>query len=441
VKQLRSLFSNTGVLLLIAALAVGLAWLLGSRAAQKAAETVSTDAISQSPLATPVPATPPATATHPVIPVIVTVFPTPTPAPSPTPTATFEPLSDKPIEGYIFGPPELIAPRGYIEIAGWLPGSSEELIVSDFEDEHYLVEFLNVKTGQRQRVVETSQNIVGKPVWLPAVRQMAYLAQDKSGALNLYLSSAAGKPNSSTLALGNLSSPLAPAPDGKNVLVFDNSMRQLLRVGQETPVARRLSVADLPSAGGTGPFARYQDAWSDKTDWLAYYSPEKFVLINSQTGESRNVDLGKTSPGIEKFWAAYATWSPDGQRLALVVTSDSPFQTISFTQLAIFDLSTGNLQLIKDNFAYVTNVAWSPDKSNVLISATTGQLDGYDISALFLVNIDTGQISPVPVAPKDALGFSPFSSLAWSPDGKQVIVGYAERPGKSGWYHVNVRMP
>lgn len=41
------------------------------------------------------------------IPVVeITPIFSPTPAPSPSPTATFEPLSDKPIMGYVFGKPE-----------------------------------------------------------------------------------------------------------------------------------------------------------------------------------------------------------------------------------------------------------------------------------------------------------------------------------------------
>lgn len=169
-------------------------------------------------------------------------------------------------------------PRGYIEIADWLPDSNEELIVSNFEDDQYLVEFLSVTTGQRQRVVETSQNIVGKPVWLPAKQQMTYLAQAKTGAINLYLSTP-DKQDTDILTLSDVSPPLAPALDDKGVLVFDRQMRQLLNTGQEVGKIQALSMTEpLPRVEG-GPFARYQAAWSEKTDWIAYYNPEKFVLI------------------------------------------------------------------------------------------------------------------------------------------------------------------
>jgi hypothetical protein len=88
-----------------------------------------------------------------VTPVIVTVPPTPTDAPSPTPTPTFEPLSDKPIGGYIFSPPELVLIDNRMMILGWRPDSNEELITSNFGDDQFLIEFLNITSGQRERVV------------------------------------------------------------------------------------------------------------------------------------------------------------------------------------------------------------------------------------------------------------------------------------------------
>ncbi len=124
-----------------------------------------------------------------VIGVIVTVFPTPTPAPTATPTPTFEPLSDKPIMGYVFSPPQQILQDNFMEIVDWLPNSSEEMLIRTFADDHYLIEKLNIKTGTRQTLVKTKLNIIGNPVWLSATQQTAYIGQIEPGKYNLYYSS------------------------------------------------------------------------------------------------------------------------------------------------------------------------------------------------------------------------------------------------------------
>lgn len=435
-QKIKGFLNNTLTVLLLLVLGLGVTLFVSNQVRQPVTQQKSKITVMPiTPTDTPEPTRIPT-----VIPVIITVLPTPTPAPSLTPTPTFEPLSDKPIGGYIFSPPEFISSRSYIEIVGWLTGSNEELIVNNFENDAYLVEIFNIKSGQRQHVVQTSDNIVGRPVWLPDTQQIAYLAQDKTGIINLYLS-ALSKQEGDTLNLEDISPPLAPAFDGKSVLVFDKEMRQLQKSNRDTKRALELSITEpLPNMNG-GPFARYQAAWSNSTNWVAYYNPKKFMLINPKISEIREMNLGKISRNLEDFWVLYAVWSLSGEKLAMVVTSDSPDQNITFTQLAIFDLTTGNMQLIDDNFIYVTNVAWAPDNHQVLISAVIRQLDGYNVEALFLVNTETKQIDPVPIMPQDALGFSSFSSLAWSPDGKQIIVGYAVQPGQSGWYRVAVKTP
>jgi hypothetical protein len=368
VKKVRAFWGNALALILFLALGLGAVLFLRAQSHRPAGQQEpGTVTAPISPLDTPQ-----ATRVPTVIPVIITTIPTPTPAPSPTPTPTFEPLSDKPIGGYIFGSPEPFSPRGYIEIVEWLPGSNEEVIVRNFENDRYLVELLNVKSGQHQRLVETAHNIVDNPVWLPHTQQIAYLAQDETGALGLYFS-ASNNQGTNLLTQGNVSPPLVPAPDGKSVIVLDKQRRQLLKSNEEVKNIPKLTLAQpLPVTKG-GPFARYQAAWSNKTNWVAYYNSEKFVLVNPPTGETQNVDLGMTS-GLEQFWAIHAVWRPDGEELAVIVTSDSPVQTITFTRLAIFNPTTGEIQLIGDNFAYVTNVAWAPDNRHVLLVLSLGSV-------------------------------------------------------------------
>lgn len=379
-------------------------------------------------------------ATPTAIPVFVTPIYSPTPVPSPTPTATFEPLSDKPIDGYIFSPPELILTHNYIEIIGWVPGSNEELFIRSFEDEKFLVETLNVNTGQRQQLLETNRFIIGKPVWLPVTKQIAYLAQDDMGVINLYLNNPNEKDVDTPIA-SNVTPPLVPDKAGDSVLVFDSQLSRLLDVSQTEGAKEEVLLTEPLPPVGFGPYPQYQATWSEKTDWIAYYHPEKLVLINPQTNQTQTVDLGK-EPGDRGQWGAIdAAWSPDGQRLAIIATSSEVTSTIvPFTQLIIYDPTAGKVQLIADNFTYITNIAWAPDNEHVLVSGVIRQNKaGLDVNALFLVDVTTQQIVPVPVMPDEAFGLNWHRSLAWSPDGKFIVVGYTEVPTEGRWYRISVK--
>jgi WD40 repeat protein len=363
----------------------------------------------------------------------------PTSIPSPTPTPTFEPFSDKPIGGYIFSPPELILTHNYIEIVDWLPDSNEKLVIRNFEDDKFLVETLDIKTGQRQRLVETNRYIVGNPVILSANQQIAYLAQDGIGAINLHFNDLNTR-ETSTSALSGISPPIVPNRAETGILVFDTQMSRLLDTNQKARKTQNvLERTPLPIVED-GPFAHYRATWADKTDWIAYYNPEKFILINPQTGETRGVDLGKGPGDLGQLWVTYATWSPDGQKLALIVTAGTMFPPLNFTQLAIFNPSTNEVQLIEDNFVYVSDITWAPNSKQVLIKPNIGTYEGYSVHALFLVDILSNDITPVPVMPKNALGGA-YNGLAWSPDGTEIVVRYAENPGEVGWYRVSVAKP
>jgi WD40 repeat protein len=401
---------------------------------------------ASSPLTTPTPSIPATPTPLLVIPIPTASGPTPppintpTPAPSPTPTPTFEPLSDKPIGGYIFSPPKLILTHNYIEIIGWVPDSNEELIIRNFDNDKFLIETLNINTGLRQRLVETDHFIVGKPIWLPATKQIAYLAQDETGAINLYLNNP-GEKDVDTPTVSQVSPPLVPDKTGDSVLVFDSQTSRLLDISQTEGATEKLLLTEPLSPVGFGPYPQYQATWNEKTDWIAYYHPEKLVLVNSQTNQTQTVDLGK-APGEWGQWGAIdAAWSADGQRLAIIATSSEVISaTVPFTQLIIYDPATGKVQLIADDLTYITNMAWAPDNENVLISGVIRQnKEGLDVNALFLVDVTTQQIVPVPVMPDGAHGLSWHRSLTWSPDGKYIVVGYTEVPTEGRWYRISVK--
>ena len=360
------------------------------------------------------------------------------------PTAT-QPLAEtqQDVVEYIFGEPQLLFETQHpIQIAQWLPGSNEELLVRSSTSEKFTIEILNIKTGDRKRLVETD-SIVGNPVWLPATKQVAYLSQNREdGNINLFLSDAGAREG--VQIVGEVGPPLVPAPDGRGVLVFDERMTQLQMAGQEGRSAEGVELAEaMPDIGEGpyGPFERYKAAWSDKTDWIAYYNRDDFRLVNGRTGEVRAIDLGDDPETQRALWAGCTRWSPDGRKLALVVAGGRRVPLL-FTKLAILDPETEKLQIIEDDTTYVTDITWAPDSQQILMGSPVGLNDGFEIRKIFLAVIQMQQIYPTSLLPDNALRGSFCNGLAWSPNGERLSFSYGDISdvSKIGWYSATVKI-
>ncbi|NJN97307.1 MAG: hypothetical protein HC875_26100 [Anaerolineales bacterium] len=202
IKKLKNFFSP--ILTLVGLLVLGLILTLffsqrGVQAPTKPGAPATTPALAfQAARETPTPvvaATITPTATSEVIPVIITTFPTPTPAPSPSPTPTFEPLSDKPIMGFVFKPPQEIAITrnsiGQNEIVEWLPNSSEEILLKG----PVSLSTVNVKNGTIKEYARVNEpGNLYQPVWLPEENGVAYLSFDlKTNQQNLWVGKGDGQ--------------------------------------------------------------------------------------------------------------------------------------------------------------------------------------------------------------------------------------------------------
>ncbi len=415
-QKLRSIFSNSVIVVLLLVLGLGLVLFLSNQ---------SFNSIPSSQAgATLVPATPidavKSTRIPTVIPVIVTIFPTPTPAPSPTPTPTFEPLSDKPIMGFVFKPPREIPntrnSAGSWEIVEWLPDKSEEVLVKG----PLSLEVVDVVSGtiKTYATVKEPGNI-SHPKWLYENHSVAYLSRDfEANETNLFLGNQEGKPE---LLLSNVEAPLIPVDNGRRVAVYSKNDEVMVDV---SPNTRGSTVASpilnsLPRSERGGFDAIPYIAVQPNGDWIAHYNIEGLKLVNSKTGEEKPIELG----GTESLWAMNAKWSPDGGRLALIVT-EGGFPS-PFSDLYILDWPAGTLHKIQDTFTYVTDIAWAPDSQHLVLGAVIGKDEyGVNITALYIVNISNpSEILPVPI-PINGLGINYRGGLAWSPDGKTILVQY-----------------
>ena len=425
-QKIKNLFSNTLTLILILVLGLIVTLFFSNQTRQFVTQ--------QRPEATTDSGTPASTRIPTVIPVVVTIFPTPTQAPTPTPTPTFEPLSDKPIMGFVFKPPQEIPNTrnsvGYYEIIEWLPDSSEEVLVKG----PLTLETVNALSGTVKQYAEVeSPGNIFQPIWLFEAEGVAYLAADiQANKTNLWLGKAGSKPE---ILLSDVGSPLIPMERGRGVAVYDKSEKGMKAV---SPSKQNLKPAPQPA---TAPFPQMtpgkllNTAYQPGGDWIAYYNVDGFRLVNSKTGEVRLVDLGEREN--EPLWAFDAKWSPDGQKLALIITRDRA--TFDFTDLYILEWPTATLHKVDDTFTFVSDIAWAPDSKHLLLKAVIDQKDGFNIFALYITNVSTSSdIVPVPIPIKGLAGFG--DSLSWSPDGKTVLVQYFDGQ-EAALYRIDVTAP
>jgi Tol biopolymer transport system component len=324
--------------------------------------------------------------------------------------------------GFVFKPPQEVPNTqntdGSWEIIEWLPDSSEEVLVEG----PLSLEVINVISGTaRVYATVNAPGAIDQPTWLPEAAGVAYLTSDGANQTNLWLGKANSKPE---VLVADVGVPLIPIEKGQSLAVYhknDQVMKVVSPNGKNIGVASQMVTTSLPQFPSD---KMIKTAHQPSGDWIAYHNMDGFQLANSQSGERQSIDLKKFGGNeLEPLWVTDAEWSPDGQKLALIVTQGRSLYP--FTNLYILDWPAGTLRKIDDTFTYVTDIAWSPDSQHLLIGAVIGRDEyGVDITALYITNVSIpSEILPVPI-PVDGLGINFGGGLTWSPDGKTVLVQY-----------------
>ncbi len=413
-------------LAVVALLAVGLGLLFrGQRPAPVATGPTAT-ATAQPPVTQEVAATP----TTMIVPTGTAPASTPVPGLVPTEIAPPEPTTSLPgLDDYLFGEPQVVLtnPRRYIGIAGWLP-DSEHLLITRGDPERPLREFIetfNVRTGDVRRLGERDSLSV-KPLWLPAMQEVAYTDWVGKEYRALY-TSRGETAERQTIATKLSSLHIGADPRGQQIVFFTEAAGerpQLWDVQRET--VQSLPFILAPLAYTTGPMmpSPYLIAWHPSEDKVAFYNNYHFFMADLNTGRMPEVDLGDWN-GLE-LWAMEAQWSPDGRYLALLVTvGDLP---VPFVDLAVLDTDTGKFHMLdrdpQDKNISLSDVAWAPDSQHLLIlgELTWQEREAEDVSShLYLVDALTGKFRPI--LSNHALGGGDGGwNLAWSPDGQRLAV-------------------
>jgi hypothetical protein len=168
-----------------------------------------------------------------------------------------------------------------------------------------------------------------------------------------------------------------------------------------------------------------------------FYTQPWTFLFDMKTNQACEIDLGRFLEGMVKImpiWALEAKWSPDGPDVALITTGSAPGKAsgtgwvIQSTELTIVNVKTGalrTLQLAPDinpGQHYVTDIDWAPDSRYLAALAVVGIDEmGSEQGGMFIVDATTGEFQRGPSSYD--LGGGPWGwQLAWSPDGAQLAV-------------------
>ncbi|MBO9394957.1 hypothetical protein [Caldilinea sp.] len=374
---------------------------------------------------------------------------TPTVVPMPVPPCLFagQPAPAEPgppLEAYRFSEPRVVLTHtGAIGIASWLPNGQHLLITRDIPGTNrQFIETFNVRTGELNTYAEREGGS-GKPVWLPALKAVAYITlmaeKDQEQPLiyhpELWLSY--GDPQQVERLTSDISGALAVEPGGKRLWYFSRSepdRPQVFdgesRVIQTVPwnvAAWKYPKPELEWA------IRYRSpqfimAWHPDGTQAVLYSQFWTFLLDVQTNQVCELTLGEYTEAMEiPPWPLEAQWSPDGRYLAFITTGhlDLPFER---TELTILDMATGERRTlspgpdIEPGRHYVTDLAWAPDSRYLAVLGIVRMTEmGSEKAGVFIVDASTGEFQRI-FPEHDFGGGLWFTQLAWDSTGSQLAV-------------------
>jgi WD40 repeat protein len=349
-----------------------------------------------------------------------------------------------PFEAYRFSEPRVVLTHpSAIGIAGWLPDGQQLLITRDIPDTNRnSIDLFNVRTGELNTYAERDGSS-GKPVWLPALRAVAYITlvaekgQEPPIVYHPELWISYGNPQQVERLTSDIRGALAVEPGGKRLWYFSRSepdRPQVFdgesRVIQTAPwnvAAWKYPKPDLEWAmRDRSP--QFTMVWHPDGTRVVLYSQFWTFLLDVKTTQVCELTLGEYNPEAMDIppWPLEAQWSPDGRYLAFI-TTDSLNLPLRRTELAILDMETGERRTlspgpdIEPGQHYVYDIAWVANSQQLIALAQTETSWGRPIQKLYLIDARTGdsqQIMP------DIFGGGTIEGwqLAWSPNGQTLAV-------------------
>lgn len=336
-----------------------------------------------------------------------------TSAPSPTPTLSLT-WENATLDQIHFGEPKVVLTDTLgLRIVGWI-SDAELLIRRDTVPggNGSAIEVFNVETQEVRRLAEG--RIWGRPIWSSQEEAIAYLLYDEDRKMtSLVWQTPDGQP---ARVLEGAVQPIVLSPDGRGAMAYSTATEDLrgkrfaLQAGEDI----RVDFARFaPPARNLGCGWKYDTAVSPDGRWQVVYNCEHFLLVNSQSGTIKEIDLGDwVTDGALPRWALEAQWSPDGQMLAVVATVDRLPNQIRF--LLLLDPWKNELRTVPLPYGFPIELSWAPNSRLLLVQGEVGTVPpGVRLPGAMLIDVGTSEHREVKLYPEGVLG----GNIAWSPDG------------------------
>lgn len=343
-----------------------------------------------------------------------------TPALSPTPTL-FLAWQNATLDQIHFGESKVVLTDTLgLRIVGWI-SNIEVLIQRDTVagGNGSAIEVFNVETQAVRRLTEG--RFSGSPVWNPTQQAVVYLQYDEVRRQRDLMWHSLDAREAQRLA-SDVVLPIVLMDEGNSAVAYSTNEKALVgRLADLETRKRRFSFAPYAMRIPTPYEWIYQTAVSPNGKWQVVYNCEHFLLVNSEDGTIKELDLGTEVIEGRPFprWALDAQWSQDGQQLAVASTFGDFLPRI--TGLLILDPWEERVRKIERPPSLLfSEVDWAPEGRRLLVSGLEAIGEGTFLPRMWLVDVKMGRIRDLDLFPVARSGDS-RGGAAWSPDGKYLL--------------------
>lgn len=260
--------------------------------------------------------------------------------------------------------------------------------------EHYEIAVFDLSRGEKKRL--TDNGVLDRyPAWSPDGSRIAYVGYVVSGGLHarLYTMAADGT-----------------AQQNATSMLRTFSSAQFQSMGKDERAMSRLHGVAL-----------FPPVWSPDSRKLAFlvseasgakYDPSRKILY---TVRLDGTELTRIAEDV----VSAASWSPDGQRLAVAKYAGEARDSVALFTVAADGSDEKEIATITDSISVfrgsyewkVHTVSWSPDGAQVLYSCNEGAC---------VVTLEDGQVTGL-ATEQELRDNAPYIA-AWSPDGTRIAV-------------------
>jgi Tol biopolymer transport system component len=334
------------------------------------------------------------------------------------------------LDKYEFSEPRVaLTNTSSIAIAEWLPDNNRLLVTNSYPyTYHERIETVDIRTGEIQLYAERDHHF-GKPVWLPAIRGVAYYGIVDN--VRLVLSVSRGQPSDTeTLAVvegyaSGLGAELPVEPGGRYLMYLVDRVGGRPQVwdsvGRATQAAA-FAVAEWRDFPYPEYIQRARPRWSPNGAQLAVAVYPFLFLVEPGPQRVCEVSLGSVA-GVPRS-TVNSSWSPNGRYLAMITTATLPGELVRSTSLGVLDVLTGEQRqiVLPSNLGNIADISWGPNSRHLLALIQAARQQERSDHKLFLVDAVTGDVRAM--LPKRAFGGGSNwgEQMTWSPNGQTIAL-------------------